>query len=174
MLQNFVDAVRGDAELFAPIDQGLPSVELANDLVLSTFTRSAVDLGHGRHPLSGFFSPVKREGGLTWGAGPVLSLPTDTDPTLGSGKWGLGPTGLALVSTAKWTYGALVNHVWGIADTGDVERADLSTTFLQPFLARHLRGAVTATIQSESTYNWEADSGEEWTVPTPITEGERL
>ena len=111
---------------------------------------------------------MKREGGLTWGAGPVLSLPTDTDPTLGSGKWGLGPTGLALVSTAKWTYGALVNHVWGIADTGDVERADLSTTFLQPFLARHLRGAVTATIQSESTYNWEADSGEEWTVPINV------
>jgi len=124
--------------------------------------------GTGDILLSGFFSPMRPEGGLTWGVGPVLSPPTTTDPTLGSGKWGVGPTGLVLVSTPKWTYGALVNHVWGVADTGDVERADLSSTFLQPFLARHLSGAVTLTLQSESTYNWEADSGEEWTVPINV------
>lgn len=124
--------------------------------------------GTGDILLSGFFSPVRPEGGLTWGVGPVLSLPTTTDPTLGSGKWGLGPTGLVLVSTSKWTYGALVNHVWGVADTGDVERADLSSTFLQPFLARHFPGAVTVTLQSESTYNWEAESEEEWTVPVNL------
>lgn len=121
--------------------------------------------GTGDIQLSGFFSPAGGESGLTWGVGPILSLPTNTDPTLGSGKWGLGPTALVLVSAPTWTYGALVNHVWGVADTGDVERADLSSTFLQPFAARHFSGGRTLSFNSESTYNWEAESGEAWTVP---------
>jgi predicted dehydrogenase len=44
VLQNFVDAVRGDAALLAPLEQGLSSVELANALVLSSLTRSLVEL----------------------------------------------------------------------------------------------------------------------------------
>lgn len=124
--------------------------------------------GTGDITLSGFLSPTGGEDGVTWGVGPALSLPTTSDPALGSGKWGIGPTGVVLVSTPKWTYGALVNHIWGVADTSDVERADLSSTFLQPFLARHLANAVTLTVQSESTYNWEAESGEEWTVPVNV------
>ncbi len=43
LLQNFVDAVRGEGELIAPIEQGLSSVALANALVLSSLTRSAVE-----------------------------------------------------------------------------------------------------------------------------------
>jgi predicted dehydrogenase len=44
VLQNFVDAVRGEGELLAPIEQGLPSVELANALVLSTLIRAPLEL----------------------------------------------------------------------------------------------------------------------------------
>jgi predicted dehydrogenase len=44
VLQNFVDAVRGEAELLAPIAEGLPGVTLANALVLSSLTRSLVEL----------------------------------------------------------------------------------------------------------------------------------
>jgi hypothetical protein len=35
-------------------------------------------------------------------------------------------------------YGALVNHVWSVA--GDDDRNDLSSTFLQPFLAKQFAG----------------------------------
>jgi len=124
--------------------------------------------GVGDIVASGFFSPAGRGGHVTWGVGPVLSLPMTTDPALGSGQWGIGPTAVVLVQRGPWTYGALVNHVWGIADTGDVERADVSQSFLQPFLAYQFPGALTLTLQSESTYNWEAESGEAWTIPINV------
>ena len=51
-----------------------------------------------------FFSPAKpTAGGLIWGAGPVLLLPTATDELLGSEKWGLGPTGVLLKQSGPWT-----------------------------------------------------------------------
>src|SRR6185369_12752495 len=104
----------------------------------------------------------------TWAVGPVFNLPTTSDPALGSGKWGIGPTAIALWSTPHWTYGALVNHLWGLVDTGNVDRGNVSQTFLQPFLARHLPRAMTLTLSSESTYNWHAAGSEAWTVPVNL------
>lgn len=44
-----------------------------------------------------FFSPVKpTAGGLLWGVGPVILLPTGTDDLLSAKKWAAGPAGLAL------------------------------------------------------------------------------
>lgn len=37
--------------------------------------------------------------------------------------------------------------------------------YLQPFLAYNTKNAVTATFSSESTANWNADSGQTWTIP---------
>ena len=37
--------------------------------------------------------------------------------------------------------------------------------FTQPFLAHTNHHAVTYTLSSESTANWKADSGQQWTVP---------
>ena len=122
--------------------------------------------GTGDIVFSLFFSPSSSK--LVWGVGPALNLPTTSDPTLGSGQWGIGPTAVILKQSGPWTYGALANHLFGIADTGDVERADLNATFLQPFLAHQFPGALTLTVNSETTYNWEADSGEEWTVPINV------
>lgn len=121
--------------------------------------------GTGDIVASAFFSPAASEGGLTWGVGPVLSLPTTTDPLLGTGKWSIGPTAVVLKQSGPWTYGGLVNHLWSIADTGDADRADVNQSFLQPFLSYTTKNAVTYTLQSESVANWEADGGEEWTVP---------
>jgi hypothetical protein len=64
------------------------------------------------------------------------------------------------------TYGALVNHLWSFA--GDDDAPDVNQTFLQPFFAYTNSKAVTFTIQSESTANWEAPSGDEWTVPINV------
>ena len=41
-----------------------------------------------------FFSPSG--GGLTWGVGPAISLPSTTIVTLGTEKWSAGPTVVAL------------------------------------------------------------------------------
>lgn len=113
-----------------------------------------------------FFSPkALTKAGWTWGVGPVLSLPTASDDLLGSGQWGAGPTAVALKQTATgWTYGALVNHVWSFA--GDDDRADVSSTFLQPFLSKGLGHGRTVSANLESTYDWK---GTQWTVPINLS-----
>jgi hypothetical protein len=108
-----------------------------------------------------FFSPKKpTSGGLIWGAGPVILLPTATDDLLGAKKWGVGPTVVVLKQDGPWTYGALANHIWSVA--GDSERQDINNTFLQPFLAFTNKAAWTFTVNSESTYNWKS---KEWGIP---------
>lgn len=111
-----------------------------------------------------FFSPQPGPGGLIWGIGPVFLLPTATDDLLGTEKWGAGPSALVLQQTETgWTMGALVNHIESFA--GSDNRADISSTFLQPFLAKQFKGGRTLTLNSESTYDWES---EQWTVPINV------
>ncbi len=111
-----------------------------------------------------FLSPQPEPGGLIWGIGPVFLLPTATDDLLGTGKWGAGPSALVLKQTeAGWSIGALVNHIESFA--GSDNRADVSNTFLQPFLAKQFKGGRTLTFNSESTYDWE---NEQWTVPINV------
>ncbi|MGH8545074.1 MAG: transporter [Gammaproteobacteria bacterium] len=117
--------------------------------------------GLGDTALSMFFSPRKPgPGGLIWGIGPEFFIPTATDDLLGAEKWGIGPTALVLRQEHGWTYGALVNHVWSFA--GEGSRQDISSTFLQPFLAYQTKTHTTFGINTESTYDWE---NEQWTVP---------
>ena len=111
-----------------------------------------------------FLSPVRpTQGGWIWGAGPALLLPTATDELLGAEKWGAGPTAVVLKQQNGWTYGALANHIWSFA--GDSDRADVSATFLQPFLSFTTKKATTFTLNSESTYDWE---NEQWTAPVNV------
>ncbi|WP_331372377.1 transporter [Sinorhizobium chiapasense] len=125
----------------------------------------AGDSGHqfglGDITQSLFFSPKQPgPGGIIWGAGPVFLLPTATDELLGSGKWGAGPTAVALKQEGPWTYGMLANHIWSFA--GQSDRDDVSSTFLQPFVAYTTPDAWTFTLNTESTYDWEHN---DWSVP---------
>jgi len=117
--------------------------------------------GLGDTTQSFFFSPkALTSGGWTWGAGPVILVPTATDNVLGTEKWGAGPTAVALRQTNGWTYGALVNHIWSFA--GDGDRTDVDSTFMQPFIAFTTSKQTTFGLNTESSYDWEAD---EWSVP---------
>jgi hypothetical protein len=119
------------------------------------------EFGLGDTTQSFFLSPSKPgPGGLIWGLGPAILLPTATNDFLGSNKWGLGPTGVALVQKGPWTVGALVNHIWSVA--GDDDASDVNQTFLQPFTSYALGHGRSLTLNTESTYDWE---GEQWTVP---------
>ena len=112
-----------------------------------------------------FFSPKKpTANGIIWGVGPVFLVPTATDDLLGTGKWGAGPTGVALKQIGPWTVGILANHIWSFA--GDGDRADVSSTFLQPFVSYTTPTAWTFGLNTESTYNWET---EDWSVPINFT-----
>lgn len=108
-----------------------------------------------------FFSP-KNSGieGFTWGVGPIFLMPTATDPLLGSGKWGVGPTGVVFYQKEQWSLGLLASQLWSIA--GDPDREDVSELYLQPFVAYALGDGQTLTADLEATYDWE---DEEWSVP---------
>ncbi|MBL0372298.1 transporter [Rhizobium sp. KVB221] len=122
---------------------------------------SGSQFGLGDTLQSFFFSPSKpTASGIIWGVGPAFLLPTATDELLGGGKWGAGPTAVVLKQEGPWTYGALANHIWSFA--GPSDRADVSSTFLQPFLSYTTHDAWTFALNTESTYNWKAH---EWSVP---------
>jgi hypothetical protein len=133
---------------------------------------SQPSLGAGVGPSSGmgdivfstFFSP-RNSGSLTWGVGPVLSLPVSPDPALGSGKWAAGPTMVALKQAGPWTYGFLANYLWSFGDATNAPRSDVSSGFVQPFLAYATPDGVTYSVNSETLYNSKASSGNKWTVP---------
>jgi len=110
-----------------------------------------------------FFSP--KPGAFIWGVGPAVNLPSTTMPTLGTEKWCIGPTLVALRQEGPWTYGALWNQIWSFS--GNSNRDDVSQMFLQPFLAYNTAEAVTITVQSETTANWEAPE-KKWTVPINV------
>ena len=91
-------------------------------------------------------------------------LPTASDATLGSDKWGIGPTAVVLKQAGPWTFGGLANHIQSFA--GDEDRADVSATFLQPFITYITKTKTTIALNTESTYDWE---NEAWSVPVNIT-----
>jgi hypothetical protein len=126
------------------------------------FPGAGSQFGLGDTVQSLFFSPkALTAGGWTWGVGPVLLLPTATDDLLGTGKWGAGPTAVALRQTAGGlTYGVLFNHLWSFA--GEDDRPDVNATYLQPFLGKSLGKGRTLSLALESTYDWE---NQQWTVP---------
>lgn len=115
--------------------------------------------GLGDTSQSLFFSPAHSKR-FIWGAGPQLLIPTATDDLLGSEKVAIGPTVLVLKQHEAWTYGLLTNHVWSVA--GDDSRADINSTFIQPFLSYNTKDAWTYSLNTESSYDWTANH---WNVP---------
>lgn len=118
--------------------------------------------GLGDTVQSVFFSPKEpTASGLIWGIGPVALLPTATDDSLGADTWAVGPTAVVLKQDGKWTVGALANHLVDVG--GD---AEINATFLQPFVSMSLGKGRTLALNTESTYDWEA---EQWNVPINFT-----
>jgi hypothetical protein len=117
-----------------------------------------------------FFSPkAATSSGWIWGAGPVLLLPTATDELLGSEKWGIGPTAVALKQQGPWTFGGLANHIESFA--GESGRADISATFLQPFVSYITPSQTTYGMNLESTYDWES---RRWSIPLNVSVSQLL
>jgi hypothetical protein len=119
--------------------------------------------GLGDTTQSFFFSPKKPVGGWILGAGPVGFYPTATEEALGSGKWGAGPTLVALQQSHGFTYGVLANQIWSF--TGQEDRTEVNSTFLQPFASFTTKTYTTFSLNTETTYNWQT---EEATVPVNI------
>lgn len=109
-----------------------------------------------------FLGPTK-PGSLIWGAGAVFLLPTATDGRLGTKKWSAGPAVVGLTMRGPWVLGALLQNVWSFA--GDGDRADVNLMTLQYFINYNLPDGWYLTSSPINTANWEADSGNRWTIP---------
>lgn len=119
------------------------------------------DFGLGDTVQSFFLSPqAPTSDGWIWGAGPVFLWPTATDTSLGSGQWGLGPTGVALRQDGPWTYGLLANHIWSYA--GDDDRGNVNASFGQPFLVYTTPMATSYFVNMEAIYDWNES---QWLAP---------
>jgi hypothetical protein len=126
--------------------------------------------GLGDTTASQFFSPKSpTAGGWIWGVGPVELLPTASDDALGTGKWGLGLTFVALKQSGPWTVGYLGSHIWSVA--GDDNRNDVDVTAVQPFFSYTTKTHTTVGAFTEATYDWKT---RQWTVPLIVQAGQLM
>lgn len=119
-------------------------------------TKGTDETGIGDIIQSLFLSPSElSKRGWVWGVGPVFLLPTASDEVLGSEKWGIGPTVVILKQEGPWTVGALANHIWSFA--GDNDRADVSSTYFEPWLTYTTKSNLNISMSVETVYDWEAE-----------------
>lgn len=118
--------------------------------------------GLGDVNFSAFLSPAN-SGSILWGFGPNILLPTGTNEVTGTRKWAAGPSAVALTSQGPWVLGALVQQTWSFA--GNSDRRNLSQALVQPFLNYNLPNGWYLSSSPIITADWQAPSGNKWTVP---------
>lgn len=128
----------------------------------SVFPGSGTQTGLGNIEQSFFFSPKDPIGGWIMGAGPILYLPTATDKLLGTSQTGAGPTAVFLRMQDGWTYGGLVNQVWGFMGPVGFGQRPVNQIYMQPFISYTTKSAWTFSLNSESQYDWYT---QKWTMP---------
>lgn len=135
------------------------------------FRGQGAQSGVGDIQFSAFLSPGKPSaGGLIWGAGAVVQTPTDSNG-LGNKNWGLGPTFavLKIEPNNPWVIGVLVNNVTAL--TSGERGGKYNKFLLQPILSYNLPGGTYIHSVPIITANWEAASGQTWTVPVGMGVG---
>jgi len=131
------------------------------------FLGDTQDFGLGDIQLQTYLVPKNtipiRGGSFVWGIGPVVQAKTATDPRLGTGKWSAGPTGVVFFDIKPFTFGALLNNIWSFA--GDSDRANVNLMTFQPFINYNMPDGWFLTSSPVMTANWEATSGNRFTIP---------
>lgn len=124
--------------------------------------------GIGDITYQGFFSPSKA-GKFIWGIGPSVLIPTGSGDRMSSNKWAIGPSFVGLATPGHWVVGVLVSNIWSFAGEGDAENVDLFS--LQYFINYNMKGGWYLSSAPTITADWEADSGNKWTVPFGLSVG---
>ncbi len=109
-----------------------------------------------------FLSPA-HPGKLIWGVGPVFTIPSASDPILGTGRVLFGPTAVFLMTPGHWVLGVLLNNQWSVG--GNSLRPAVNTGLAQPFVNYNMEKGWYLTTSPIITANWLAAPGEKWTVP---------
>lgn len=100
---------------------------------------------------------------VIFGGGVALGIPTAGNAVLGSEKWTAGPSFVVLVQPKGWTIGALAQNTWSYA--GANERGDVNFFYSQIFATKNLQKGWYVNTAPIITANWEANSGNQWTIP---------
>jgi hypothetical protein len=179
-IQNNWDFGIGPADAMRYYVNVQPVIPFALTTEWNLITRTILPVIYAESPIPGgdnkaglgdivqsfFFSPkAPTRGGWIWGIGPVFLYPSATDRALGAEKFGLGPTAVVLKQQSGWTYGMLINHIFSVA--GNSHRADVSATFMQPFVTYTTKTFTTFGFNTETTYDWQNHQGTaplNWTV----------
>ena len=79
---------------------------------------------------------------------------------------------MVLTQPKPWTLGALFRQLWSFA--GDDDRSDVNQFLFEPFINYNLSKGWCLISDMVVTANWDADSGQRWTVggsssPTQIS-----
>lgn len=146
-------------DLFALVPQ---EVELGFAEVGSSLDVLGSEFGLGDTTYQLFLSPAK-PGKVIWGAGPAVVLPTATASRFASKKWSAGPNAVALTISGNWVIGILGQNVWSFA--GDSGTADVNKFLLQYFINYNMSNGWYLSTTPIITADWNAASGERWTVP---------
>jgi len=112
-----------------------------------------------------YLTPTKSSAWV-YGFGPVFSFPTATNDALTTGQFALGPTFVILTMPGKWVIGAVVNNLWRIA--GSDNTTAINAFFAQPFINFNLKRGWAISTSPAITADWNAPSGQEWTVPVGL------
>ena len=127
------------------------------------FVSEGVDLGDISFDLSLLTSSPT--GGSVYGGGIVGTLPTATNDALGLDQWLLGPEVIGALIRQWGVLGLLLTHQWDVA--GD-DHFDTNITAGQAFFIYNLKNAWQFSTTPVFSYDHEASSGNEWTLPVGI------
>ena len=119
--------------------------------------------GIGDINVSLFMSPAK-PGKVIWGLGAALAFPTGSPVTLSAGKFTAGPSFVVLTMPGPWVLGMIANNTWSYA--GQTNKSAVNLFYSQVFVNYNIKKTGWyLTSAPVITANWEASSGNVWTVP---------
>jgi len=123
------------------------------------------ETGLGDIQLLTLAGPNKADG-LIWGLGATFRFPTATSSILGQGKYQAGPAVMLFHMGNPWVAGVLAQHWSSFA--GHDDRADTRRTDIQYIIRRSFPGAMSLGMGPTVTIDWEAESGNQVTLPVGL------
>jgi hypothetical protein len=116
-----------------------------------------------------FFSP-KSDAAWKWGVGPMFSLKTRTDERLAGAGWGAGPVAVITGGLSENVSLSVVGgQLWGTQDDFSLGFTQLMLYYNPPFAPGWSIG-----YNNTLAYDWNADSGNDWTIPLGFHIGRTL
>ena len=109
---------------------------------------------------------------FVWGLGPAARFPTATEDQFGSERYSFGPSNILMrlpADNGRWTLGLFhQHHIWSIG--GDSDRARVKTSQIQYiwWYKPPVEGEWSIGAAPMIDVNWEADSGDKWSIPVGL------